>query len=258
MKSLMYLIVLIFSFLFMGIENINAQGRLLRKLQNEAENKAIEKILNKEEEDKTKSENESEDNRTTRNRSGGGLSQNIPDVENAITEASNSFLAGDYQLSKASLRDAIWGIELEMGQNVLKSLPEKIQSLDAVSANDKVTSSGMGFVGMLIERTYSGSDDMEFVVSVGNDAAILGIASMMAAGDMFRNSQENPDQKQIRFQDHRAIIEYDDYSGYTLTAPFGQSSILVLKGVNFESETDFMAAADKIDLSVIKQKLGDQ
>lgn len=258
MKRLITLVGLSMAFLIMGTGTLEAQGRLLRRLKQEAEKKAVEEILGEEEEEKKTREEAEERESTTRNRKGGGLSASAIDVNQSIEEASSSFSSGDYKMSKTALRDAIWGIELEMGQNVLKSLPEKVQGLAVVADNDQVTSSGMGFAGMLIERTYAGGDDMEFVVSVGNDAAILGIAHMMAAGDMFRQSTENPDQKQIRFQEHRAIIEYDEYDGYSLTAPFGQTSMLVLKGINFSTEEEFMAAANQIDLNVIKQKLGEQ
>ncbi|MFO7977251.1 MAG: hypothetical protein R6U64_01215 [Bacteroidales bacterium] len=259
MKRFIILVGLSMAFLIMGTGTLEAQGRLLRRLKQEAEKKAVEEIFGEEEKEKKKAEEEAAANKSnTRNRKGGGLSQNVPDVDLSIDEAAAMFASHDYKSSKISLREAIWGIELEMGQNVLKSLPEKVQGLAAMSDNDQVTSSGMGFAGMLIERTYAGDDDMEFVVSVGNDAAILGIAHMMTAGDMFRQSTENPDQKQIRYQEHRAVIEYDEYSGYSLTAPFGQTSLLVLKGVNFETEESFMAAANQIDLNVIKQKLGEQ
>ncbi len=259
MKRFIILVGLSMAFLVMGTGTLEAQGRLLRRLKQEAEKKAVEEIFGEEEKEKKKTAEEAADKeRSPRNRKGGGLSQKLPDVDQSIDDASAMFASRDYKSSKISLREAIWGIELEMGQNVLESLPDMVQGLAAIAEDDQVTSSGVGFAGMLIERTYAGPEDMEFVVSVGNDAAILGIAHMMTAGDMFRQSNENPDQKQIRFQDHRAIIEYDEYSGYSLTAPFGQTSLLVLQGVNFQTEEAFMAAANLIDLNVIKQKLGEQ
>lgn len=258
MKRLTCLIGLSLIFLVTGNYQLSAQGRVLRRLQQEIEKKATEEILNKKEEEKETQPGEGDRRENARNRGGGGLVQTAPDVNLAISDASRWYSSGDYKSSKTSIREAIWGVELEMGQNVLKSLPEKVQALNVLAGSDKVSSSGIGFVGMLIERVYAGGDEQEFTVSIGNDAAILGIAHMMAWGDMYRESTDQPNQKQIRFQDQRAIIEYDDYSGYSLTVPFGQSSILVMKGVNFNSEADFMAAANQINLNVIKQKLGEQ
>ena len=257
MKSIILPLTLTLVLFLSGIGELYSQGRLLRRLQQEAEKKAVEEIFGTKEEEKTESGREAEPRRSGRNTRGGGLSQEAPDVNRSITEAGRNFATSDYTATKAALRDAIWGVELEIGENVLASLPESISGLKAEPGSDQVTSTGIGFVGLLIERAYSASDQ-ELVVTIGNDAALLGVASYFVAGDMVRQTGDQTNQKQIRFQEHRALVEYDDYSGYTLTAPFGQSSILVLKGVNFQSEQDFMAAANQIDLSLIKQKLGTQ
>ena len=36
---------------------------------------------------------------------------------------------------------------------------------------------------------------------------------------------------------NRAIIEYDDNTGYKLSVPLGQTSLIVFEGVNFSSES---------------------
>jgi hypothetical protein len=257
MKRNLLPIALTFLLFFGGVGELFSQGRLLRRLQQEAEQRAVEEIFGKKEEEKTESTREAEPRRAGRNTRGGGLTQEAPDVDRSMADAGRSFSSRDYTATKAALRDAIWGVELEIGENVLASLPKSISGLQAEPGSDQVTSTGIGFVGLLIERAYSGSDQ-EMVVTIGNDAALLGVAGYFMAGEMIRQTNDQPNQKQIRFQEHRALIEYDDYSGYTLTAPFGQSSILVLKGVNFGSEQEFMAAANQIDLSLIKQKLGTQ
>ena len=53
-------------------------------------------------------------------------------------------------------------------------------------------------------------------------------------------------------------MQFDNSSGYTLSVPFGQSSIMVVNGINYKSESEIMAAADNIDIESIKQKLGEQ
>jgi hypothetical protein len=258
MKRINFFMIIILIFLIGGAESAYGQGRILRRLKDEAEKKAVEDIFKDKNDQQTPQNDQPGSDRSGRHRGGGGLSQKAPDVNQSIADASKSHSGGDYRTCKSSIKDAIWGIELEMGQNVLKSLPPQIHKLQVQAGSDRVSSTGMGFTGMLIERVYSDDDEVEFVVSIGNDAAILGISAFMMAGDYYRDSNEEVNQKQIRFQEHRAIIAFDEYSGYSLTAPFGQSSILVLKGVNFQSEDEFMAAADVIDLKLIKQNLGEQ
>jgi len=76
-------------------------------------------------------------------------------------------------------------------------------------------------------------------------------------GDLYKSSSDETNQKTIRFQDHRAKIEYNDSEGYKLNVPFGQSSVFVLQGVNFDSEEHFMRAADNFDIETIKKELGE-
>ncbi len=257
MSRIVYSVVLTLLFLASDLNPLHAQGRFIRRLQQEVERKAIEEIFEKGKEEAGEAA-PAEAYRPGRHRMGGGLSQEVPDVEQAISDAETSLGSNDFGGSRAALRRAVWGIELQMGHQVLESLPLTVGGVEALTDHDRVSSSGMGFSGMLIERVYAGGEDMELVVSVGNDAGLLGVAGMILAAEMYRESAGQEHFKQIRFQDHRAYIEYDDYEGYALTTPFGQSSILVIRGLNYSSEEDFMASAGQIDLHRIKQKLGIQ
>lgn len=236
-----------------------AQGRLLRKLQEKTEEKIVNEILG--EPDKPEQNQNIPDNdqsKGVQNRRGSGLSQDAPDVAANIEEAEKHFDAQRYIQAKSSVRNALWGVELEIGKKVLESLPKEVVNLTAQESDDKVSSTGVGFAGLVIERTYEGDDDMQLKATIGNDSALLGMAGFYMVDGAYMQSSEQPDQKQVQFKDHRAVIRYDEYDGYTLSVPFGQTSIFIVNGVNFENEPDFMAAANRFDLSDIKSKLGVQ
>jgi hypothetical protein len=247
--------LLFFLALSWGATELYAQGRLLRRVQRELENRAIEEIFGKEEERKAREE---EDARLGRNRRGAGLDQGIPDVNQHLTDAHDAFSGGSYTSAKSSLRQALWGVELEMGQGVLASLPESVGSLQYRPDDDRVSSTGVGFVGLVIERMYEGGDDVGLAVSVGSDAGLFGLAGLALAAGYHAEYAEETNQKQIRFQDHQAYIQYDEDEGYTLGVPFGQSSVFILQGVNFATESEFMGAAGSFSIQTIKQKLGEQ
>jgi hypothetical protein len=236
-----------------------AQGRLIRKLQEKTEEKIIEGVFGEPTKERTPATTPADERSPqTRNQRGGGLTQEVPDVAKSITEADVAFSAGKFVDARSSVRNALWGVELEIGQNVLKALPQKVERLDYDVNDDRVSSTGIGFVGLIIERTYRGNDDMEVRASVGNDSAILGLAGLYMTEGLYMQSTDETNQKQIRFQDHRATIQYADYEGYTLSVPFGQSSLFVVKGVNFDSESHFMTAANNFDINRIKKELGEQ
>jgi hypothetical protein len=74
------------------------------------------------------------------------------------------------------------------------------------------------------------------------------------------STQTSSDQnwKHTKVKGHKAIIEFSEDSGYKLSVPLGQSSILVYEGVNFATEQELMAAANAIDIEAIKKKLGEK
>lgn len=263
MRKFLFKTALLLLIGFLASATVQAQGSLIRKIQNKAEDKIVDKIFKDSDESKqaetqgVEPVSDSESSSPTRNRKGGGLSQSIPDVNQNITDAEVAYNKKSYTESKAAVRQALWGVELEMGRNLLKSMPETVEGLKAVPEEDRVSSTGIGFVGLVIERIYRGKDDMELRTSIGNDAALLGLAGMYMMGGVYQSTDET-NQKKIRFKDHSAVIAFDDYDGYTLSVPFGQSSIFVLKGANFDNENDFMAAANNFDINKIKKELGEQ
>jgi hypothetical protein len=261
MNRFIFKTILMALFLGFGFTSlVNAQGSLMRRLQQKTEEKIIEEIFKEPENEKSPDRTTPGTERSpqTRNQRGGGLDQEVPDVSKSITDADLAFNAGKYVEAKSSVRNALWGIELEIGQNVLNSLPQSVGQLQSDKNDDRVTSTGIGFVGLVIERTYRGKDDMVLSASVGSDSAILGLAGLYMTEGLYMQSSDQTDQKQIRFQDHRATIQYTDYDGYTLSIPFGQSSLFLVKGVNYDSESQFLTAANSFDISKIKKELGEQ
>ena len=64
--------------------------------------------------------------------------------------------------------------------------------------------------------------------------------------------------KQTTVKGNRAIIEYSEDSGYKLSVPIGQSSLLVYEGINFKNEQELMTAANTVDIANIKKMLGEK
>jgi len=145
---------------------------------------------------------------------------------------------------------------MEIGQNILDDLPTSVKGLSMVPEEDQVASMSIGFVGLTIERVYR-EGDQQFKVTLGNNAALLSAVNMYMSSAVYASNEE-PDHKQVKFKGYTGILEYDEYSGYKLSVPFGQSSIFVAGGINFESEQEIMAAANEFDLENIKQELGEK
>lgn len=192
------------------------------------------------------------------NNTGGGLVTTPPDVRQNIADAESSFRSGQYSDARYAVRQAMLGVEMEIGQKVLKSLPESVQGLRFKPEADQVTSTGFGWVGLTIHREYS-SDNKHFSVNIANNSALVaGVNAYLASGAYAQQTSGEQNWKQTKFKDHRAVIEYNQSSGYKLSVPFGQTSIIVFEGRNFASEQEMMNAANVFDLGSIKTKLGEK
>jgi len=258
---------------------INSSAQFLNKLKQKAEQKA-EKALDKklglgQEENKNSGNNQNSSgtnsgNSTSEggarygksnpsNKGGGGLVSAPPDVKQNLDDAEASYKKGTYGEARYSIQQAILGVELEIGNQILKSLPDAVAGLKKDETQDEVSSNGFGWAGLTIQRKYLDNNDKQLTFLIANNAAwMAAVNTYMNMGGMAQQTNGQQNWKQTKFKGNRAIIEYSESSGYKLSVPIGQSSLLIFEGVNFNTEPDFMKAANEIDAEAIKKQLGEQ
>ena len=249
-------------------------NRLKQKAENKAEN-AIDKKLGTGQPNQTQGTGSSGQSTTTSggsgsgtgNNSGGGLNQNQggggliatpPDVKQNLTDAEAAYKGGKFGDSRYSLQQAMLGVELEIGNKILKSLPESVSGLNKDAAADQVTSTGSGWAGLTIARKYADDKGKEFRTTIANNSVMMTAVNMYFSTTYAQQTGGQQNWKQTKVKGHRAIIEFDQSSGYKLSVPLGQSSLIVFEGVNFATEADMMTAANAVDIDGIKKMLGEQ
>lgn len=259
-----------------------SSSQFLNKLKQKAENKLenqVDKSLGTSQPNQTQGQGNTNSSGTgtnggngtsgnSSNNSGGGLSQNQgggglistpPDVNQNLSDAESAYKGGKYGDARYSIQQAMLGVELEIGNKILKSLPETVSGLGKDAPSDQVTSTGSGWAGLTIVRKYTDGKGKDFRTTIANNAI------WMSALNTYFNSAGYAQQtggqqnwKQTKLKGNRAIIEYDQSSGYKLSVPIGQSSLIVFEGVSFANENDMMSAANTIDIDGIKSMLGEQ
>jgi hypothetical protein len=147
---------------------------------------------------------------------------------------------------------------MEIGQNVLKSLPETVVGLKKDATADQVTSMGAGWVGLTIHREYENTEDKQLRVEIANNAAWMSSYNAYMANANYASTGTQQNWKQTKVKGYKGIIEYSDGSGYKISVPIGQSSMIVWEGVNFATEQDIMNAANAFDIDGIKKTLGEK
>ena len=194
------------------------------------------------------------------NKSGEGLISTPPSVNENLASAETSFKASKYSDARYAVRQAMLGVEMEIGKKVLEGLPEDISGLKKDPSSDKVTSAGwgLGWSGLTIQRDYK-QDDKQLSFTIANNAAWMQVVNMyFTNGGYMQTSGGEQKWKQTKIQDEKAIIEFDASTGYKLSVPVGQTTLLVYEGINFANEQDFMNAVNQINIVSIKKQLGEK
>jgi hypothetical protein len=248
----------------MGASTIYSQG-FLNKLKEKAADKAVNKVLNT---DEKKDKASTESSTSTNNNSGSG-SQNVqntkgkglesapPDVMGNIKSAKTSFQSKNYSQARYATRQALLGVDMEIGQNVMKSLPEKADGMEKLPDEDKVTSTEAGFVGLFVQRIYQANDKQLKVVVEGSSYSSYAVNAAMN-NNSYTASSSNQNSKQVKIKGYNGLIQFDQNTGYTLSVPLGQSSVVLISGVNYADEKEFTAAANIFDIDKIKNELGEK
>jgi hypothetical protein len=268
MKSKILLVGLIGTASLASVMPVRGQG-LMNKLKQKAE-QAAEKALDKKAQEKTgvntggtsdtqntsSSGGSSHSNPT--NKGGGGLVTTPPDVKANLADAETAYKATSYGEARYAVQQAMLGVEMEIGNKVLVSLPETVSGLPFQKPSDKVTSTGWGWVGLTIEREYLKDDKQLRTLIANNSAWMSAINLYLANGGYAQTTGGEQNWKQTKVKGHRAVIEYDESSGYKLSVPLGQTSLIVWEAVNFASEQEVMTAANAFDIDGLIKTLGEQ
>ncbi len=262
MKKLFYFTCLAAS---LSLTNtITAQG-FLKKIKDKV-NKAVDKSADKEIEKKTGLPSESSQTGNNNNsvgkpanKGGGGLTNTEPpDVKIQMTEAETAHGTKNYSDARYSLQQALMGVEIQLGRQILKSLPAAMVAVPADTLQDKVMSTQWGWSNLSIQRVYR-KDDKQLTITIGNNGWYAGIANMyFANAGMMEANAEKQNFKQVKVKGNKAIIQYEDSKGYTLIMQMGQTSMIVWECINFANEQEVMTAANSFDIDGIKKMLGEQ
>lgn len=192
------------------------------------------------------------------NKGGQGLIATPPDVNQNLGNAETSFKNGKYSDARYAVQQAMMGVEMQIGKKILEGLPDAIGNLKKDTTTDQVTSTGWGWAGLTIQRDYN-ANDQQLTFTIANNAVWMQAINLyLNNGGYMQTSGGEQKWKQVKVQDEKAVVEYDQSSGYKLSVPLGQTSLLVYQGVNFSTEQDFMNAVNKINIESIKKQLGEK
>lgn len=259
MKKVLYL--LCFLIALMVTNTASSQG-FLKKLKdkvNKAVNKEVDKKAGIPPETGSGNSNSGSSGNPS-NKGGGGLSNTAPpDVKAQMAEAETAHAAKNYSDVRYSLQQALMGVEIQLGRQILKSLPASVVALNVDTLQDIVMSTQWGWSNLNIHRVWKNNADKQLTITVGNAGIYAGLAALyFSNAGMIEANGAKQNFKQVRVKGNKAIIQYEDSKGYTLIVSIGQSSMIVWECINFANEQEVMTAANTFDIDGIKKMLGEQ
>ncbi|WP_153800826.1 hypothetical protein [Foetidibacter luteolus] len=245
-----------------------AQG-FLKKLKDKA-NKAVDKALDKKVEEKTgipsddSTDNTNPSSPSSRkgkptNRTGEGLKNSTPpDVQAQITDAEKAHTEGNFSDARYAIQQALLGVEIQIGREILASLPATINGMAKDTMENRVVSTQWGWSNLTIQSAYKKGEDQQLNISIGNNSFYSGLVNVYFNNTYIQGNGEQQNVKQVKVKGYKSLIQFDESKGYTLLVPLGQTSLIAFECINFANEQEVMTAASAFDIDGIKKMLGEQ
>lgn len=195
------------------------------------------------------------------NTMGGGLKNTTPpDVNQNINDAEKSTTAADYGNARFALQQAMTGVEIELGRQLLQSLPQTVSGLNKDTTKNLVQSLQYGWSNLTIQTAYTDGKDKQLKITIGNNPMYAGVVNMYFNNYTLiqNNGDNNNKMKQVRVKGNNGLIQYDASTGYQVFIQLSQSSMISWECVNFATEDEVMAAVNSFDVDGIKKTMGEQ
>jgi hypothetical protein len=174
------------------------------------------------------------------------------DVNSQLGEARKYYGNGDLQSARFALQQTMHEIDLAIGREILKLLPQKMGEMPAVETSDEYNATSLGYAGIFVNRYYGDREEKHASIQLITDSPLLtGINAilslpMIGIGD--------PNQKRIRIGSYQGLMQKStDESGivsWDVQIPFS-SSLLTFQCVGIDDEKTVTNMANTIPLDAM-------
>ncbi|MES2848178.1 MAG: hypothetical protein V4685_03940 [Bacteroidota bacterium] len=171
------------------------------------------------------------------------------DFKKQITTAKSSYATGKLEEAHFALQQALQELDIIIGKEVLKLMPQRLDSLASNIKEDRVGANA-GFIGATIHRSYGRQG--KFTVEIINNSPLVGALNIALNSSMGMTRDENT--KIVKVQGYKARLEKqgestDGKPNYNLQIPFnGALMTVTADGLD---ETQVLSAANSFPLGEI-------
>lgn len=172
------------------------------------------------------------------------------DFKTDMANAKSNYTGGKLEEAHFALLQAMQEIDIKIGQEVIKLLPQKMDTMTANVKDDNVAAS-VGFVGTTIHRTYGKTKSGD--LSIISNSPMIGTLNTLINSPMMSGMMSDGNSKIIKVQGYKGRIEKqansDGTTNYSLDIPMG-SSLVTYKLANC-TDAQILSQANTIPLPQI-------
>lgn len=170
-----------------------------------------------------------------------------------LATAKTSYSAGKLEDARFAMEQMLRDLDAAIGKEIIKLMPSKLGTMNAVVADDNVTGGAGVATGLFVHRTYGTGAKTANVDIINNSPMIAGLNTLLSLPMM---TGGDPNQKQVKVQGYKSILrkEVDSETGktnYELQTPFN-NTLLTLKVLD-SNEAEILGFANTIPLAKIAE-----
>ena len=164
-----------------------------------------------------------------------------------MASAKSAYKSGNLEDTHFALQQMLQELDITIGKEVLKMLPQKMDTLNANTQNDRV-SGNIGFVGATIQRNYGVNN--RTTIEIVNNSPMLGALNAMLSSPLMAMGSDGKT-KVIKVQGYKSRITMEDNNGFRLEIPL--SNAMITLTASNTSEAGLMAMANAIPLDNVSK-----
>lgn len=175
------------------------------------------------------------------------------DFDKNLTAARSSYAEKSLSDTRFSMEQMLRNLDIEIGKEILKLLPAKMDALNANVKEDNVTGTGT-MTGLYVQRMYGTGSKTADLEIINNSPLITSLNTLLAMPFIGNASDEN--QKVVKVQGYKSILNKNtdsdaDKVNYELQIPLNNT--LVTFKLNDTTESDILRLAATIPLGKIAE-----
>ena len=163
-----------------------------------------------------------------------GYTASAQEFAKQATAARTAYTAGKLDDSRFAMQQMLQELDMMVGKEIIKILPQKMEDKSAAAAKDNV-SGASGWAGVVIHREY-GTGDKNVDLEIITNSPMLGSLNALLSLPFVAN---NGDQKVVRIDGYKALVQKvtgeNDAANYELQLPLN-STLITLKAPGYTQD----------------------